>query len=1111
MSEFLLRIPLRIKFTFYIGFVALLCMSLLAGICIAQSISYTEELMHARLAQFASLKSQQIERDVNRQASVLNDAFQGQHFFETMQNLYEGNITVEKWAADIEKVFSNLFATQLRGSQVSNLYDTAGNMLLSMANPNVPVQVIRELEPGMPTLLPLGSSFGNGSNQTEVPINTSSVINQAEAAAANASWSHKTPYSESFLKGQNGYWRTSPLNFTMTPDLIWSWLSEPVPLVNAEGRISAYSYSYTQPLSHLQVNGNVQTTRSLGYITSITDCSKYMNNSNILDFDRSLMTESKTDAMFSIFKADMPKGWRKLFPMGLNSTADRGWHPLSEFPAVMDDIVLENGAMQNRAKKKKGSAVTSSRIPGMKKASVGFSYAKVINRNWFVTISMPQSAVQAGYRRLTKELVGIAIADLVFVVLCAFLLTRLTTSPLHQIYRGMQLHSTGSIESSVKQEKAEPRRPFQLKKLLTFCWNAPFHYFWYSYKSKDGVGAPGSPAYVPSVNDTLVESGLVEDLENRSACSTLNEECWFKVPLPLAPLNRRWIVDELDELIGVYNTMVHRLYVYGARMNDEVRLRTREARESQKSAEAANKAKTIFMMNITNELRTPMNGILGIAAIAFYEKSAPIETLRGRLKTIIASGEVLHELLQQLLNYSTQLTEDEFDYREFTIGALAASILENHSARAETKNIRFEVHSIPSEVQNCIIGSDLGKINIICANLVSNAIKFSDPEKNDHKTAQVSVELYLLDTGNDTLPYAPPKEGSVVKTGEASHPAGSTALLAVIITDSGVGIHPNKLKYIFDGFHQGEETLTKSFDGTGLGLAMSKMVCERLGGEISVYSQLNTGTMVILRVPITNVNGVEPAGSQHVDFDSSNGEQRLCYVDSKDSRNVYCTMPRSRGQLKRLAPIQENEESTSSTAVSTKTGSIDAGLIRSREKLATSESTQLTMNTLRMLSDIATLNVMETPHEEHSSMRSGSTGDCSIAAHLDLKKLRVLIADDNDTIRDIMQRFVNRLGIEQVDLAYDGASVIEKVEHAIVSGTRYSIVFMDLSMPDSGGLEATMAIRRQLGYYCPVVALTGHSDDATANMCTEAGIQRVLVKPVKLQDLAKTISELAVQ
>jgi signal transduction histidine kinase/CheY-like chemotaxis protein len=237
-----------------------------------------------------------------------------------------------------------------------------------------------------------------------------------------------------------------------------------------------------------------------------------------------------------------------------------------------------------------------------------------------------------------------------------------------------------------------------------------------------------------------------------------------------------------------------------------------ESKDAKEAAEKASQSKSRFLANMSHEIRTPISAILGFANLLKKQDLSP-ESLE-YLSYITSSGEILLKLIGDVLDL-TKIEEGKFELQleRFHLKEVLTSNLSPYGFRANEKGLQFELlfdENLPSYA----IG-DASKLSQIVINLIGNALKFT-------------------------------KQGGIKISFTAERPAKpeQTILLKVSITDTGIGISPDKLALIFQSFTQADVSINREFGGSGLGLSIVKELVERMGGQIGVESHINKNSEV---------------------------------------------------------------------------------------------------------------------------------------------------------------------------------------------------------------------------------------------------------------------------
>jgi signal transduction histidine kinase/CheY-like chemotaxis protein/tetratricopeptide (TPR) repeat protein len=518
--------------------------------------------------------------------------------------------------------------------------------------------------------------------------------------------------------------------------------------------------------------------------------------------------------------------------------------------------------------------------------------------------------------------------------------------------------------------------------------------------------------------------------------------------------------------------------------------RTEELRKAMAIALAASQAKSRFMATMSHEVRTPLNGILGMARLALMhcQDSRQINYLG----TIQRSGESLLSLLNDLLDFSKleagKMTVEmiPFDPRQ-----MLGDVLSLVAAPAWNKGIEL-VANFATELPEQVLGDGI-RLRQIVMNLIGNAVKF---------TAGGSIEIRV-----DVL-----------------NAATADPQWRIAVIDTGIGIPKHKQAQIFEAFSQVDATTTRRFGGTGLGLSISAELVKLMEGTIAVQSQEGVGSCFSVTLPLRPVNEtatqavhacnlsgmrililepltvarqslerlLESWGATTVAFEAwrESADRRfvdwelfdLAIVSGEDSQQLMCDAAGRLPIWRVLAPDDASEADMPTLTKPLLPVHLVNHLFNVRAGVAWVAPTQ----TVRQPEE--TLGTAGKPAEEGPGLKP-ATG------------FQVLVADDGEVNRLVLVGFLDYLGVSCVE-AKDGKEAV-----TAIAENRFDLCLMDIDMPELDGIEATRLIRKQ-GYPLKIVAMTAHHDEHYIKLCEEAGMNGYLTKPIQADQLACLIKEL---
>ncbi|MEN0001040.1 MAG: ATP-binding protein [Pseudomonadota bacterium] len=505
-------------------------------------------------------------------------------------------------------------------------------------------------------------------------------------------------------------------------------------------------------------------------------------------------------------------------------------------------------------------------------------------------------------------------------------------------------------------------------------------------------------------------------------------------------------------------------------LEETVKQRTAQLSTAMEEAQRANAAKSDFLATMSHEIRTPMNGLMVMAELLSKSNLQPRQ--RHFAEVISRSGNALLHIINDTLDMSKiEAGKLQLEAIPFDPEVIVHDVISLFSGRAEEKNLALTCFVDPA-IAKILIG-DPTRLSQIVGNLVNNALKFTE-------RGGVTIELRHI-KGDD-----------------------STQSIQLCVKDTGIGIAPEKLDRVFEAFSQADQSTSRRFGGTGLGLTICKKLAEGMGGTIGVDSLVNVGTTftVSLTLPIDTPASRPVDASGHSIYLAINDpvhERAVMAMLTADGFNVFGADDKIAGQPDavlvspdRVAAMAKAHAGTPVIAVA------PFALSQSRADAETEVAGHLSLPMRR--DDVARLaDCLETgSFDELAKVETDPLTDPLSSS----AGLKILAVDDNAVNRQVISDSINALG-GQCDLAENGADAVE-----LARARSYDLIFMDCSMPGMDGFEATRQIRRLVGDASPnsahahIVALTAHVTGLDANTWRDAGMDAYIAKPFRLEDIA---------
>ena len=558
--------------------------------------------------------------------------------------------------------------------------------------------------------------------------------------------------------------------------------------------------------------------------------------------------------------------------------------------------------------------------------------------------------------------------------------------------------------------------------------------------------------------------------------------CWLDVWMSVQRNEAGWV-------IGATGTL-----------NDITARKAAEAEliSARDDAQAATRAKSEFLATMSHEIRTPMNGVLGMAQLLIETPMSNEQ--KDYVRTIYQSGLGLLTIINDILDFS------KIEAGKLTIEPIAFDLLvaleevcELMTPQVQQKKIELMLRYDPHCPRDLL--GDTGRIRQIALNYLSNAVKFTE-------------------------------HGHVLIDVSALHISPAKVRLRLSVTDTGIGISPDKSTALFQRFSQADASTSRRFGGTGLGLAICKALTEMMGGQVGVNSEFGQGSTFWAELELARQPGTPDMLVRDL------VDMRLLIVDSSAlQRKIIAEALAIRGGLIQEAPDARKALSMLNAArqrgIPFQCALIDYALpdingltlgrfIRSDRGLQATSVLLMTppnqradqgrlreagfdavfSKPLRMDYLLQALHRILTPIHEPSA---------SQPAQLQVRRRplvgqgrRALLDEDNPVNQKVATKMLEKFGMT-VDVARNGLDAVK-----LYLQMRYDIIFMDCQMPDMDGFATTREIRRlqQLAPSAravPIVALTANIQEGERERCLACGMNDFLGKPLKLQDLSDVI------
>ena len=514
-------------------------------------------------------------------------------------------------------------------------------------------------------------------------------------------------------------------------------------------------------------------------------------------------------------------------------------------------------------------------------------------------------------------------------------------------------------------------------------------------------------------------------------------------------------------------------------------------------AEAANKAKTDFLSNMSHDIRTPMNGIIGMTAIAAAHIDDK-DRVQDSLQKITQASKHLLSLINEVLDMSkiesgkVNLMEEEFNLSD-----LIDNLLTMTSSQIEEHHHELSVN-ITGVTHEAVLGDSL-RIQKVFTNLMSNAVK-----------------------------YTP--DGGKIKLSITEKPSNQAKVgcYEFVFEDNGIGMSEEFIDQIFEPFTRASDGWVNQIQGTGLGMPISRNIVRMMGGDIEIESELGVGSRFTVTIYLKLQDAVEVQYDKFIDLDV------LVADDDEMSLESCCGMLNDFGMkaegvssgeeaVKQVVLHHEQRRDYFACIIDWKMPDMDGILTTKAIRKAVGNDVPIIIISAYDWSDIeqearaAGANAfISKPLFRSRLAKTFSTlvGEeeqkeqelpLSRLEHLDLTGRRALLVEDNKLNAEIAGEIIGMTGLD-VEYAVSGTEAVDKMSEC--ADGYFDVIFMDIQMPKMNGYDATRAIRAMNRDYCkqvPIIAMTANAFAEDVHAAKTVGMNEHIAKPLDLNILEKTL------